>query len=251
MTTLAKDTVGKLPESTRDPVTWDDLVGRITRLFEITNEHWDRMEGGDEAHRDLMARVARCEARLDGRGQEVARDLSPAEAMDAMADLVRTDAPPHPSDWSQYNEWLETPPKPAPASPEDPEGLPVIKGAAWDNRDGGVAMGAHLPGGHRWGGLVRLSDAVEKIDRLAARLEEAERERDEARISAGALRQDADLFRTQRDNALGESERLRQRLEGMVVTEGMVEEADVAARGFQSRADHINRALRGEGGGDE
>ena len=266
-------TLGTLPRRV-GKLEADELQPQITKLFEITNEHWDRMEGGDEAHRDLMARVARCEARLDGRGHEVARDLTPAEAMDEIADLIRDEKPPHPSDWSQYNEWLaaqadpapasprdsdlmdmdpDTPGRWTPASPEDTEGLEVVAAriygdGTWHYRTAPKPPGSLGVGEH----LVRLFDAVGRIR--------------EARASAAAtlylelpFQSEVVANLTARlEKAERERDALRQRLEGMVVTRDMVSRVLHDAVGlsmgplFCGRlADRITRALHAQEADDE
>ena len=217
------------PDPTAELEQWcREMESRLDNMHAVTNEHWDRMEGGDEAHRDLMgrvarleayatnvkahrdleARVARCEARLDGRGHEVARDLTPAEAMDEIADMIRAEKPPHPSDWSQYNEWLaaqadpapasprdsdlmdmdpDTPGRWTPASPEDTEGLEVWPRLIDLSRDHPILQRDFGAAGL----LYNILDAAHRKDtqRLTARLEEAERERGEKDAEIARLKQ--------------------------------------------------------------
>ena len=245
-------TLGTLPRRV-GKLEAEELQPQITKLFEITNEHWDRMEGGDEAHRALMARVARCEARLDGRGHEVARDLTPAEAMDAVADMIRAGTTQTPAMSDLMDMDPDTPGRWTTASPEDTEGLePGWPRLVWVTTDDiqevmdGLAdtMLASAESDGEDEAMVPLSDAVEKIDRLTARLEEAERVRDEAKAESGIS--DA-LF----SDAKEEISALRQRLEGMVVTEGMVKMSGFKTSTWADQAAYITRALHAQEADDE
>jgi hypothetical protein len=195
MTKLAKDTVGK---PTRDPVAWDELVGRIKRLEGRVNGIQEGMDGhakdiyGEDG---IMDRVDRCEARLDGRGQEVERDLTPPEALDALREAVG----PHVGEEPEAYAGQADQERKEPRIEGEAEGLEVVAHQIFDGGHHYYSDGPDYDG--RSTPLVRKADAERGIARLRARLgdaegsekvradclrgrvDEAERERDEARAA--------------------------------------------------------------------